>query len=283
MRLCRIVFFAFACVMQTLVLQGLATVSFASSYDIREGDVLSISVYRQDELNLDVRVSESGTVSYPLVGSMQVVNKSLGEIEKRIAKVLYRNGFESPQVVVSVKSFAPRSVFVLGEVNSPDEASINIPVGGEITAMQAVSLMGGVKASGDISKIVVRRKLANGEGTLIPVPAVDILMGKNVADVLLQAGDTVVVPKALPVSVLGTANRPGQFYITPDVPMTVSMAISLAGGVERPNSLSVLRVTRGSTSFEVDIQDFLEDGKGSGKGDVLLQPGDVLYVPETRW
>ena len=63
--------------------------------------------------------------------------------------------------------------------------------------------------------------------------------------------------------------------------MTVSRVIALAGGVERPNSLSKIRVTRGDKSFVVDIQKLLEEGTGGG--DMLLEPGDVVYVPETRW
>lgn len=254
----------------------------ASSYDIRKGDSLAVHVYQQPELSLTVRVDNDGKINYPFVGSMDVLGKDLRDIEKQIVKKLAKEGFLSPQVVVSVSQFAPRPIYVLGEVKSADDMGVSaIPVGSEITAMQAVTLAGGVKESGDITKIVVRRMLPTGEMVLIPVPAQDVLMGKNVDDVLLKPNDTVVVPKALPVSVLGTAKKPGQFYISPEVPMTVSMAISLAGGVDRPNSLSVLRVTRGTESFQVDIQDFLEDGKGGE--DVFLQPGDILYVPETRW
>lgn len=280
MQCIKMFFVALLCAFQLILSQNAAQA--ASSYDIRSGDSLAVNVYQQPELSITVRVGNDGKIRYPFVGIMDVIGKDLRDIETKISKRLAREGFLSPQVVVSVSKFAPRPIYVLGEVNSPDDMGVSaIPMGSEITAMQAVSLAGGVKASGDITKIVVRRTLPSGEMTLIPVPAQDVLMGKNVDDVVLEPNDTVVVPKALPISVLGTAKRPGQFYISPDVPMTVSMAISLAGGVDRPNSLSVLRVTRGNESFKVDIQDFLEDGKGGE--DVLLQPGDILYVPETRW
>ena len=147
--------------------------------------------------------------------------------------------------------------------------------------MQAISAAGGLAESADVEKIIVRRGDASGNMNVLSVPAKDILMGKKAADIRLQPSDTVVVPKAKPISVLGTAKKPGQFYSNPENPLTVSRVIALAGGVERPNSLSKIRVTRGDKSFVVDIQKLLEEGTGGG--DMLLEPGDVVYVPETRW
>jgi polysaccharide biosynthesis/export protein len=254
----------------------------AASYNITKGDLLSIYVYRQEDMNVKVRVDNSGFIRFPIAGAINVIGKSPSQIEGIIAGALRKNGYESPQVVVSVESFAPRKVFVLGEVNVGSDFSCSIPEGGEMTAMQAISAAGGLKESADASKIVVRRADPSGKTSVISVPAKEILMGKaEVKDIFLQPSDTVVVPKAKPISVLGTANKPGQFYISPDTPMTVSMAIALAGGVERPNSLSKIRVTRGAKSFKVDIQDLLEEGKGGG--DMVLEPGDIVYVPETRW
>ncbi len=253
----------------------------AASYSIRTGDLLSIYVYRQEDMNVKVRVDNSGFIRFPIAGRINVIGKTPNQIEGVIASALSRNGFASPEVVVSVESFAPRKIFVLGEVNSGADFSSTIPEGGEMTAMQAVSAAGGLAPSADVTKIVVRRVDASGKAILLPVPAREILRGENVADVLLHPSDTVVVPKARPVSVLGTVKKPGEFYGTPDNPLTVSRAVALAGGVERPNSLSRIRVTRGEKSFKVDIQKLLEEGEGGG--DMELQPGDVVYVPETRW
>lgn len=63
--------------------------------------------------------------------------------------------------------------------------------------------------------------------------------------------------------------------------MTVSREVTLAGGAERPNSLSQIRVTCGKDSFEVDVRSMLESGKGGN--DMELLPGDIVYVLETRW
>ncbi|MCQ2444061.1 MAG: polysaccharide export protein [Mailhella sp.] len=253
----------------------------AASYSITTGDLLSIYVYRQEDMNVKVRVDNSGFIRFPIAGRIQVIGKTPSQIEGVIASALSRNGFASPEVVVSVDQYAPRKVFVLGEVNTGSDFSCNIPEGGEMTAMQALSAAGGLAPSADTTKIVVRRFDAAGKAVMLKVPARDILAGKAVADIQLVPGDTVVVPKALPVSVLGTVKKPGEFYGTPDQPLTVSRAIALAGGAERPKSLSKIRVARGDKSFLVDIQSLLEEGTGGG--DMTLEPGDVVYVPETRW
>ena len=253
----------------------------AASYSINKGDMLSIYVYRQEDMNVKVRVDDSGFIRFPIAGRIQAVGKTPSQIEGIIAGALRKNGFESPEVVVSVESFAPRKVYVLGEINGQSNFTLDIPQGGEITAMQAISQAGGLAPSADVSKIVVRRLSAGGKTTMLNVPAREIISGKNVSDILLNPSDTVVVPKAKPISVLGTVKNPGEFYATPENPLTVSRAIALAGGVERPKSLSKIRVSRGQQSFLVNIQKLLEDGiPGS---DMELEPGDVVYVPETRW
>ena len=253
----------------------------AASYSISQGDLLSIYVYRQEDMNVKVRVDNSGYIRFPIAGRINVIGKTPDQIESVIATALRRNGFESPEVVVSVEAFAPRKIFVLGEINAGADFSCTIPEGGEMTAMQAISAAGGLAESADVEKIIVRRGDASGNMNVLSVPAKDILMGKKAADIRLQPSDTVVVPKAKPISVLGTAKKPGQFYSNPENPLTVSRVIALAGGVERPIPLSKIRVTRGDKSFVVDIQKLLEEGTGGG--DMLLEPGDVVYVPETRW
>jgi polysaccharide export outer membrane protein len=253
----------------------------AASYSINKGDMLSIYVYRQEDMNVKVRVDDSGFIRFPIAGRIQAVGKTPSQIEGIIAGALRRNGFEQPEVVVSVESFAPRKVYVLGEINGQTNFTLDIPQGGEITAMQAISQAGGLAPSADVTKIVVRRLGSNGNTSMISVPARDIMSGKNVADILLQPSDTVVVPKAKAISVLGTVKNPGEFFATPETPLTVSRAIALAGGVERPKSLAKIRVTRGEKSFLVNIQKLLEEGLPGG--DMELEPGDVVYVPETRW
>lgn len=254
----------------------------AGSYNITTGDVLSVYVYRQADMSVKVRVDADGYVRFPVAGRVKVADKNPDDIEKTLARALSRQGFANPEVVVTVESFVPRKIFVLGEVVGSDNAT-KIPEGGEVTALQAISMNGGLTEKADIANIVVRRTMPDGKTAILPVPAKDILAGKQVADIQLKPYDTVVVPKQQAISVLGTVKKAGEFYTTPNNPLTVSRAVALAGGVERPKSLAIIRVMRGEKSYQVDIQSLLEDGKDAGDADMVLMPGDIVYVPETRW
>ncbi|WP_446423931.1 polysaccharide biosynthesis/export family protein [Mailhella sp.] len=252
----------------------------ADACDIRSGDLLSVYVYRQEDMCLRVRVDSEGFIRFPVAGRIEARGRQPEQIGRSITAALRRHGFVSPDVVVSVESYAPRTVFVLGEIQAGGSVSCLIPEGGKMTAMQALSAAGGLAPSADPARIAVRRQDASGAASIIPVPALDILRGGNAADVLLQPFDTVVVPRARAVAVLGAVKSPGEFYITPDGPLTLSRAVALAGGAERPKSLSAIRVTRGAKSFLADLFQFLEEGRGH---DIELEAGDIVYVPESRW
>lgn len=257
---------------------AMAQTATAAAYSIASGDLLSVTVYRQDDMSYRVRVDPEGYIRFPVAGRVYVAGNAADAIERTIAAALRKHGYSQPEVVVSVEAYAPRNVFVLGAVENA--ANVVIPEGSEITAMQAISATGGLSEDADVDGIVVRR-VKNGKGTTVKVNARDILNGKVGEDTLLLPGDTVVVPRVRAISVLGTVKKPGQFFATPEAPLTVSRVVALAGGAERPNSLSQIRVTRGKDSFEVDVRSMLESGKGGN--DLELLPGDIVYVPETRW
>lgn len=250
----------------------------AAAYSIASGDLLTVAVYRQDDMTYRLRVDPEGYIRFPIAGRVFVAGNSADAIERTIAAALRKHGYSQPEVVVSVEAYAPRNVFVLGAVESA--ANVVIPEGSEITAMQAISATGGLSEDADVDGIVVRR-FKGGKGTTLKVNARDILNGKVGEDTRLMPGDTVVVPRVRAISVLGTVKKPGQFFATPEASLTVSRVVALAGGAERPNSLGQIRVTRGKDSFEVDVRSMLESGKGGN--DMELLPGDIVYVPETRW
>lgn len=262
----------------TLASALLPVTAQAAAYSIASGDLLTVAVYRQDDMTYRLRVDPEGYIRFPIAGRVFVAGNSADAIERTIAAALRKHGYSQPEVVVSVEAYAPRNVFVLGAVESA--ANVVIPEGSEITAMQAISATGGLSEDADVDGIVVRR-FKGGKGTTLKVNARDILNGKVGEDTRLMPGDTVVVPRVRAISVLGTVKKPGQFFATPEAPLTVSRVVALAGGAERPNSLSQIRVTRGKDSFEVDVRSMLESGKGGN--DLELRPGDIVYVPETRW
>lgn len=250
----------------------------AATYDIAVGDQLSIKVYRQGDLSMGVRVDPRGFIQYPVAGRFVAAGKSANDLAHEITRALLRKGYSDPDVVIEISSFAPRCVYIIGQVQSTPE--LRIPLGSEITAMQAIAKAGGLTGTADLDRVVVRRP-SGSDFTNLPVPARDILNGKVVKDVVLRPDDTIVVPKMKPITVLGTVGKPGNYYPTPEAPLTMTRLIASCGGVSRPNSLSEIRLTRGGKTVTVDVRRIIDEGK-EGE-DPVLQQGDVVYVPETRW
>lgn len=161
----------------------------SDSYLLQPGDVLAISVWKEEDLTKDVIVRPDGRISFPLVGETMAAGTSLESVRTSIEKGL--NKFiPDPVITVSAKSLSGNSVYVIGKVNRPGEFAMlrNIDV------MQALSMAGGTSTYAALSKIKILRR---NEGTLeaIAFDYGEVEKGKDLEqNIILKAGDTVVVP-----------------------------------------------------------------------------------------
>ncbi len=248
------------------------------------GDVLDIIVHRQEDLKMTIRVGNDGYISYPYCGRIMVKGKDVNHIEEIISKGLVQARHEAPQVIVSVKSYTPRMVYVFGEVKGEgtSKTAIAIPPGGEITVMQALSTAGGITEKADLKNISVLRKSVVGQKKIL-LDVRDIMrpLSDKTEDFSLQSGDVVMVPSMQKIYVHGRVNQPGGFYMPQGEKMTLTHILALAGGTERPASEKKLKVIRGSKIIDVDLSQVFEGGKIDV--DLQLQAGDVVYVPQSRW
>lgn len=175
-----------------LALLMLATVSFAwagSAYQLKEGDLINISVWGEENLRQESRVLPDGSVSFPLVGSIVVKGMSTAEVEAAIAKGV-GEFIPDPEVSVVVSATEGNRVFILGKVGNPGAIVMTAPM----NVMQALSLSGGLATFADENKILVLRGTAKGQSPL-EVRYRDILSGKDLStNHQLEAGDTILVP-----------------------------------------------------------------------------------------
>ncbi|MBU1962858.1 MAG: polysaccharide export protein [Gammaproteobacteria bacterium] len=88
-----------------------------SQYRLSGGDEISIRVYGQEELTLETKLSDTGTISYPLLGEIRVVGKTIGQLESIITQGLKDGYLVNPRVSVSVKEY--RQFYVNGQVKKP--------------------------------------------------------------------------------------------------------------------------------------------------------------------
>ncbi len=249
------------------------------------GDSLKIHVFRQPDLELELRIPQSGIFSYPLIGEVQAAGKTSVDLERDIRARLARDFLQDPHVTVTVSEYAPRKVYILGGVEKPNRYTL-LPTE-KITLLQLISAAGGftdrahkhrvqiIRRTGKSGRVVIRVSLSEVEKALE--------RGHAEADVELQPDDLVVIPAgARVVYVLGAVKSPGWFDIPRDTRMTVSMAISRAGSYTKFASTGEIQVLRQDAAGEskkmmVDLDEVV---KGRLDLDLELEPGDVVWVPE---
>jgi len=158
-------------------------------YRLRQGDRVLISVWREETLQKEVIVLPDGSITFPLIGRVEVAGQSTPEVEQNLARKL-KKYFPEPIVTVVIVGIDGNRAFVTGKVMHPGSLIIN----GPITVIQAISIVGGFDKFADESSIKVIRESSGGQEVL-RVDYKDIVSGKNVStNIQLKAGDTLVVP-----------------------------------------------------------------------------------------
>jgi polysaccharide export outer membrane protein len=161
----------------------------AVRYEVQPSDVLQVSVWKEPELTQQVVVRPDGAFSFPLVGEVNAVGKSVEDLRRELVQQL---GRIIPDVVVTVSVLEIRGnkIYVIGQVNQPGEFIVNP----RVDVMQALSLAGGTTAFASPSQIFVLRR-DGGEQRRLPFNFDSVLRGRDLEqNVLLRSGDVVVVP-----------------------------------------------------------------------------------------
>lgn len=160
------------------------------SYRLNPGDVLLISIWKEDDLKREVVVLPDGTLSFPLAGHVTAAGLTPDELQKTLAqKIEHYIPDASELVSVSVQEAYGNKVFVTGLVNKPGEFQAMQPM----TVLQALSLAGGLTQFASEQNIkIIRRE--DGKETAIPFDYSAVKDGRDLAsNIELKSGDVVVV------------------------------------------------------------------------------------------
>ena len=162
--------------------------SMVGEYRIGANDVLDIAVYGEEDLSQEVRVTTGGYITYPLLGRIKASGLSVTELEDSIRRALAKDYIRNPQVKVFVKEFS--NIFVFGQVKDPGPYLFK----GGMTVLQAITTAGGFTKIANPRKVRVVRT-HDGEREVIYANVSEITKGEE-EDLILQPGDTVVVPES---------------------------------------------------------------------------------------
>jgi len=159
------------------------------AYQLNPGDAVLVSVWREDALQKEVRVLPDGSITFPLVGRVEVGGLSTPEAAKLIAARL-KEYIPDPNVTLVITGIEGNRAYVLGKVPKPGPVIMTGPV----TVLQALSMAGGLDKFADEGAIKVVRPKAGGQDILL-VDYKSLISGRDMkSNLLLKSGDTLIVP-----------------------------------------------------------------------------------------
>jgi polysaccharide biosynthesis/export protein len=239
-----------------------------ADYPLGAGDTIRIQVFQNPDLTIETRVSEGGSITYPLIGAVELGGLSVANAEKKIANALQTGGFiQKPQVNIALVQIRGNQVSVLGQVARPGRFPLET-VNTRLSDMLANA--GGATPGGDDIAIVTGVRSGKPMRKEIDIPGL-FLDTASVGNMLLQGGDTIYVPRAPVFYIYGEAQRPGSYRI--ERGMTVMQALAQGGGPTARGSEKRLRLHRKQDSGGIQqIEPQLTDP---------VLPNDVIYVKES--
>ncbi len=231
------------------------------------GDQLRIAVYGHADLGTDARVSETGNISFPLLGQVALGGLSTAVAEKKIAGLLEQGGFvRQPQVNIIVSAVHSRLVSVLGQVNRPGR----YPLEGQRSVLDMLAMAGGIAPDGGDKVSLIRTR--DGKTTRDEIDVIQMVReGALAHDHVLAGSDLLFVERAPRFYIVGEVQRPGAFRL--ERAMTVMQALSAGGGLSPRGSERGLLIRRRDPQGRVQVIDVRQDD--------LVQIDDVLVVKES--
>src|SRR6266850_6961717 len=233
-----------------------------------EGDSVRITVFQNPDLTTETRISERGTITFPLIGEIALTGLTPARAEARIAEYLVKGKFlVKPQVSLNLLQVRSRQVSVLGQVARPgryplDDTSSNLT--------DILALAGGVTPTGDDNVTVTMKRDGKIAKLDVDVPTM-YRAGDMSRNIRLENGDVIFVQRAPVFYIYGEVQRAGSYRL--EQAMTVMQALSVGGGVTprgTDRGLKIRRRAPDGTFQAVDAR--LTD---------LVQPNDVIYVRES--
>lgn len=242
-------------ILSALALPTLAQTAAQTPDKLGPGDAVHITVFQQPDLTTDARVSDSGSISMPLVGHVKVGGQTTNEAANTISEALKSGQFiKNPQVAVALTTLRSRQVSMLGLIVHPgryplEESHTRLP--------DLIAAAGGIGAGGDETVTIIRDGKAQKVNSLSK-------------DFELKGGDTIYVNAAPVFYIYGEVMHAGAYPVKQG--LTVMQAISLGGGITPRGSENRIKLRRSAAnggSVEFDVNPVTQ-----------VMPNDVIVVKE---
>ncbi|HEY3990287.1 MAG TPA: polysaccharide biosynthesis/export family protein [Acidobacteriaceae bacterium] len=241
---------------------------------IGPGDVLHVQVVDAPEMEQHVRVTDNGMIPLVGAGDVKVGGMTVAAAETAIHDHLIATHYMNhPQVLVTVEEYATETVSVVGEVARPGVFPITTPR----TVLDVLSFAGGITNVADRNIMIQRH---GSKDDTVPYYVSNDPKQAVATQVMVDPGDTVIVPKAGIVYILGDVNRPGGFAMSNNEDhMTLLQALALAGGLQHSAKQGHARLIRVAEGGQKEQQLNLDEIQKGKRPNPTLYAGDILFVP----
>lgn len=243
---------------------------------ISGGDLLEIAVFESPDLSTKVRVGEDGEVLLPLAENVHLQGLTVADASEVIRRrLMERRLVKDPKVTVNITEYATRGVSVMGEVKKP----------GIYTAMGShrlddyLSLAEGITQEAGTRVSITHR---NAPDNTVAVQISSTGKPSPGSNPLIEYGDTIVVPKAGQVYVVGDVVRPGKYLMDHDEQLTIVQALALAQGTNRTAMLKHAMVIRKTDAGRKAIAVNVEKVLTMKSMDLMLIDNDILFIPVSK-
>jgi polysaccharide export outer membrane protein len=237
-------------------------------YQLGSGDNIRIQVFQNPDLTVETRVTENGTASYPLVGSVRIGGLTIPAAEQAVAKALKDGGFiQSPQVNIALLVNRGNQVAVLGSVGRPGRYPLETF---NIRFSEMIAIAGGISVAG--ADVAILTGVRDGKPLRKEIDLAGMfLAGRPQDDMVVAGGDVIYVHRMPMFYIYGEAQRPGTYRV--ERSMTVRQALVVGGGPTLRGTERGLRLYRRGADGKVNT---LDPGM-----DDAVQADDVIQVRES--
>jgi polysaccharide export outer membrane protein len=223
---------------------------------------LHITVFDHDELTIDARVSQSGNITFPMIGQQRVSGLPTREAEVALSNQLNAGGFlRAPQVSINITEFKSQKVAVMGQVTNAGQYALDGPK----KVLDALAMAGGMLND---NSAAAEGTLVRADGSRISIDFDKLLTGDPAMNLRIHDGDTLYVPLAPQFFIYGQVQHPGAYRLSRNT--TISQAVSIGGG------LTPRGTQRGAIVKRFDSQG--NERRLHPKEEEVLQANDVLLI-----
>jgi len=230
------------------------------------GDVLKITVYQNPDMTTETRITEAGTITFPLLGVVQVAGLTTTQAEAKLVDGLKRGKIlVQPQVNIVVMQTRSRQVAVFGQVGKPGRYPLE-DAGNRLTSV--LTTAGGVTGADTVT--VMKRRGERFQKVEVDVPEM-FIKGDLSKDLEIENGDVIFVQRPPVFYIYGEAARPSVYRL--ERKMTIMQALAAAGGLTPRGTERDVKIFRRGADDK--IQQLVLGMQES------VQADDVIYIRQS--